>query len=232
MRIFKINFAVLLAFLLIVPNAQSWSKADKKGEEEKKVAKPASAELVLKTGSSEIVTLDGKIIESNVVVNWQTLLEENNEYFQLERFTTQEGAKLLDQKINSFGRLDEIKNYQIVDDEPLEGESLYRLHLVDKNGKVRKSEWVTINFRNDLQVNLFPSPSIDDLTLRLSGINEQVKIIMMNDEGKTVLEKTVKNPDAKIEDIDLESKDLPEGIYTLIIRSRSKNITKKIHINR
>lgn len=78
-----------------------------------------------------------------VELNWSTLTEWNNDYFQVEKSIDGENFEKIDAvnaKENSIG----INYYQLKDEEPYKGTSYYRLVQIDQDGKKEYSNLITI----------------------------------------------------------------------------------------
>lgn len=183
----------------------------------------------IKIGSSELLTFESKVVKNQVLLKWQTLLEEEINYFQVERFNKFKGSEVIEAKIPSKGSLQEIVEYQYTDEKPVIGESLYRLLFVNNKGNMQKSEWLMVNYEQEIWFDVMPSPTMDELTLYLSGVTDKMMVTLSDKDGKVLY---TKKTDASVEDMKIDTEDLPTGVYYLSIASQSKTITRRIHINK
>jgi hypothetical protein len=87
--------------------------------------------------------------EKNVVLNWSTASEHNNDFYTVERSTNAMDWEAIS-FFNAIGNSYSIANYSIFDSSPLSGISYYRLKQTDKDGQFSYSSSVSINIRVDL----------------------------------------------------------------------------------
>jgi len=136
----------------------------------------------------ELYTYEVKLTDNNVVVEWSTASEINNDYFVVERsrdaysfeeISMQEGA----------GNSDAFQYYVVIDRFPFEGISYYRLKQVDYNEKTTYFDIKMVNNndsytdKHDLKV--FPNPinGHSQFNIKLEGFEGgtvQIKIQNMN----------------------------------------------------
>ena len=125
------------------------------------------------------------------LLNWQTSAEVNSDRFSIQR--SQDGQNWLE--IGSVQALsntksedyDNLNAYTFIDKEPREGENLYRLQMIDKDGSSAFSKVRSVYF--ELNILAFPNPVKSLLTLKWSGL-ETVQIF---DNSGKLIQETSKN---------------------------------------
>lgn len=174
-----------------------------------------------------LISFKAESHEKEVLLNWQTASEQNNNYFELERsgdginfssLTKVAGA------VNSFT----IKNYSYEDKLPLNGISYYRLKQLDLNGDYSYSSVVSVNRNGASFINVFPNPGDGRYQLKGSIQNSgEIQLKVYNSIGAIVLNKIIQSQDNIIkEELDLSS--FYSGIYFLKIISDSQIETTEL----
>jgi len=117
----------------------------------------SGSDLPVELGSFEVRKLN-----QNVLLNWMTFSETNNDYFSIERsndLISFEKIGIVDGNGNSNQMID----YDFTDRNPLSGISYYRLAQYDFNGDVHYSEVRSVNFDGDISVLVYPNPIDNNL---------------------------------------------------------------------
>lgn len=129
-----------------------------------------------------------------VLVNWETVSEVNNDFFTVERTTNGidfEEVATVDGAGNSNFPLE----YQISDDDPLPDLSYYRLKQTDYDGQFEYFKMVPVQFeQNNLlqEVTISPNPFSSDLTIKYtSGNNAPVSLVIMNIRAQVIHEEVI-----------------------------------------
>lgn len=132
-----------------------------------------------------------------VLLDWQTASELNNQGFYIERMLENETEFNRIGWIDGFGTTSEITHYEYNDDNAYTGVSYYRLLQVDFDGTETFSEVHAVN-GSDLNVfsdvNIYPVPVREELTLSFGklpkGVNSgQVRIVDV--QGRVIYDATV-----------------------------------------
>lgn len=86
-----------------------------------------------------------KAVEETVSIDWTTAFESNNAFFTVER--SPDGAVFSEvSQVPGAGESSDPIDYQVIDPEPLEGLSYYRLKQTDLNGQSTFSDIKTVRF--------------------------------------------------------------------------------------
>ncbi len=97
-------------------------------------------------------------IEEGVLVNWSTAIEENNDYFSIERTTDGEQIETI-ATLKGAGNSNTIKSYSIIDKNPPSGIVYYRVRQTDFDGKTEAFNWKSINIGNEFDFAIYPNPN-------------------------------------------------------------------------
>jgi len=124
--------------------------------------------------------------ENNVLLDWITASEINNDYFDLERSRDGIGWNLLT-TIDGSGTSSSVINYSFYDENPHLGTSYYRLKQVDFDGSYSYSNIRSVNLEGINIVSVYPNPSSTNMTILVnSKINNNAKIVICDMLSRTV----------------------------------------------
>jgi hypothetical protein len=161
--------------------------------------------------------LDGSVVD----VIWLTASETNNDYFMIQR--SRNGTTFEDvARVEGAGNSNTLKKYFEVDDKPYDNISYYRLKQLDFDGKYSFSNTVAVNVATNHTAELMVYPNPSDGTnvtidIRRYNANEEVLIVILNMEGKTVYSKTIMTDDkGAFNGVLYNEHSLPAGIYTVM----------------
>jgi hypothetical protein len=98
---------------------------------------------------------------NQVELTWSTATETNNDFFTVEKSNNGTDFKALAQ-VPGAGNSNQILNYKLIDEQPYEGVSYYRLKQTDFDGKYTYSELRTVSLNiadGHNKINIYPNPS-------------------------------------------------------------------------
>ena len=127
----------------------------------------------------ELIRFEGKISAKNILLNWQTASEINNEKFEIEE--SQNGREFYKiGKVVGNGTTLELQNYSFEVEHPRKGISYYRLKQIDFDGQFEYSKVISVNFRGDNGEvgEFYPNPSKSGLV--------NLDYLVQNDDEITV----------------------------------------------
>ena len=91
---------------------------------------------------------------------------------------------------------------------------------MDFNGQINYSEILSIEFKRDEELILFPNPFNN--TFEIRGIDfYQTKIKIMDNTGRIIFEEEITKNEAHVSN-------LPSGLYTIIIETEKEFYVKRI----
>ncbi len=172
--------------------------------------------------------------KDRVLLNWTTATETNNDYFTVERSGDGINFKTLFTK-RGAGTTTTTRFYEMADENPLEGQSYYRLKQTDYDGKFTYSKMQAVKIgknpsESDLVINsVSPNPFQSDLQISYSiKSNGIVQIDLMNTEGKVIESKKL-NVEEGSGSYNFEKTEfLKPGTYFIIVEQNGQRQTRKI----
>ncbi len=167
-----------------------------------------------------LIDFDAQPVLENVEVTWTTASETNNDYFTIERSKDGVNFKAF-AVIDGAGNSNAMLNYKVMDFEPFEGLSYYRLMQTDFDGKFEYSDIKAVNFVKPSQGqnwSVYPNPSnLNGINITTAALKSDLINLSLTDvTGKLVYNKTIsvdKQGDTKF----IEFDQVGTGIYYLTI---------------
>ena len=152
-----------------------------------------------------------------VQLDWTSSMEQNNDYFLVERSKDLVQFESITQVKAKEGNLGH--TYSFVDENPYNGTSYYRLRQVDLNGATSAFPAVSVVLRSDAY-GIFPNPLVDGkFTLRLDEPKTAVINLYSADGRVLTLQKTGIEEGALLLKT---AKNLPTGVYILTVEERAQ----------
>ncbi|MCB9338811.1 MAG: T9SS type A sorting domain-containing protein [Lewinellaceae bacterium] len=166
--------------------------------------------------------IDGKKVQ----LDWTTASETNNDYFSVERsgdgVRFEEIGQVRGKGTVSSGFID----YTFGDENPLPGNSYYRLRQVDFDGRFEFS-WVVSVYMEGMagvsSLHVFPNPSRGQVICEINDVNGMATLKLFDAAGKFVLAGEL---EGGRQPFDWGA--LPKGVYWMKVKADGKTITKKI----
>ncbi len=130
-----------------------------------------------------------------VQLNWQTTNEINTSHFIVQHSVN--GITF-----NNIGRVEArntsgTNDYSLRDTSPIDGVNFYRLQMVDIDGKTTYSSIIKIVFSGKSELQVFPNPAKNVITL--SGLENKGTIKIIAADGKLVKQIVVVANNSKID---------------------------------
>lgn len=147
--------------------------------------------------------------KNQVELNWQTAQEINNDYFQIERKTANSHAWKVIGKKQGAGDSDSEIQYNFFDTKPANGINFYRLKQIDFDGQFEYSEMVNVQIRTTISIEIFPNPTVSELTIVTPVDFLKGEIHLYDATGKMIISTTVRERNY------LNLSSLNSGIYFL-----------------
>lgn len=141
----------------------------------------------------ELADFNAYRVGNKVKITWVTISEVNNSHFVIERFDENlSNFKEVDIVYSYFGNSNQILSYNTWDNNPIIGLQFYRLRQVDYNGSENYSDYRSVNFNSNPNidiVNVFNNEN-DLLNLEIiTNTTSPIKIKVMDVSGKIVFTK-------------------------------------------
>ena len=181
----------------------------------------------------ELLYFSARKNNAQVDINWETITETNNEFFNVERSSDNvrfESIGMVLAKKTAGNKI-----YNFVDKNPLAGTSYYRLKQTDIDKKTAYSKPVSVNFggKNTNTLDIFPNPTTqDNIGMVLYGEKEEsYQVSISNMEGKVILSENIKTDSSGKYKATLAMQgSLAQGVYVMKAISENNVFVKKIII--
>jgi hypothetical protein len=170
-----------------------------------------------------IELIEFKAIQQNheVLLNWVTASEINNNYFTIEKSRNGENWESV-QQISGAGNSVSTTYYSALDTSPFNGISYYRLKQTDFNGQYSYSEMVAVYFEpEEYELSIYPNPTSRKLFIK--GKSQTVENVgIYNSIGQLLFTKSISED--FVTELDFES--FAEGVYLIKTQTNTYKIIK------
>lgn len=167
------------------------------------------------------LSFTGFIQHKIAYLNWETIFENNNEGFAIEK--SEDGKSFFEIGfVNGGGSSSQRKSYSFKE-EDVKQSYYYRLKQMDINGSYNYSDTIFLQVESPgTTVLLYPNPVKDKVNLRLSGITDQESLHLKIYNSSGVVVKEFDGPHATIhQTLNTFVPYFPEGLYIMVINSTS-----------
>ena len=166
----------------------------------------------------ELTSFSASTDKNQVQLNWQTAQEINNDYFQIERKTTQSREWEVIGKEQGRGNSDTTVDYGFTDAKPANGVNYYRLKQTDFDGQFEYSEMVSAEMRTTISIDIFPNPTSSELTIVTPTDFTDGEIYLFDIMGRMVISISANERNR------LNLSDLNSGIYFFRLLDENGNV--------
>lgn len=158
---------------------------------------------------------------------WETNAETNNHTFAVEKSQDGESWEAF-KEMYSIGQ-DQGSQYELADASPYE-KTWYRLTQTDFNGDQRILKTILLDREQTepWQVTLSPNPSQGTLTMKVNQESKGTEILIYGTKGEIVWQKNIGELTPG-QSVNLDAGQLPDGMYTIEIRS-GVNVVRQRHV--
>lgn len=165
----------------------------------------------------QLVYFDVALQNREVVLNWQTATETNNDYFTVERSTDANSWEEVDQ-VEAAGTSQTPLFYTLTDYSPFPGTSYYRLKQTDYDGQFTYSSTRSVHSGSTdyKEVRIYPNPANDVLTVQITGNpNDSFSVTLSDFSGRQVIPETSMHQQS----LELDVTSVKPGTYVLSIEN-------------
>lgn len=134
----------------------------------------------------ELTKFEGKILGNQIQLDWQTVSEENSDYFEIQKSTDGFNFETIGVQ-QAAGFSNENIDYLYFDNTPNYGQNYYRLKQIDLNNDFEYSNIINIKYQKAFNINIYPNPVNDILNISTNFINEKLFIKIYNSTGQLIL---------------------------------------------
>lgn len=152
---------------------------------------------------------------AQVLLQWQTSMEDNNDHFDVERSPDGAGFVFLT-SVAGYGNSTTQQRYQAIDPNPFQAYNYYRLKQVDKDGKDRYSKIVFVDMlanATGFSVKVYPNPADRTISLDLTSPRGMSSIISLYNGEGTLITKRYFQLMTGLNHLTWDISDLSAGIY-------------------
>jgi hypothetical protein len=179
----------------------------------------------------ELTRFEGDCNNGQVILTWQTASERNNQLFNIEHSIDGVNFEVIG-TIKGAGTSEKYNNYSFIDDEKSVEFSYYRLSQMDYNGKMSQSNIISVEHscgeNLDTELLIYPNPSVNSTVLSLMLMNtSSIYVEVYNAMGQLIKITPVKMYEAGLQELNLETNELPTGIYFIKTIVDSKEYIQK-----
>ena len=180
----------------------------------------------------ELTSFTGNVNNlGQVVLNWQTATELNNQGFEIERRTESSEFRTI-AFVEGAGTVTETRNYSYIDKTADQGINYYRLKQVDFNGTYAYSDIVEVDAAGPLSFNLdqnYPNPFNPTTNIKFSVPESgNVKLSVYNLVGEEVAVLVNGFSQAGTFEVTFDASNLSTGVYLYKLQSANSVQTKKM----
>jgi Ricin-type beta-trefoil lectin domain-like/Secretion system C-terminal sorting domain/HYR domain len=158
---------------------------------------------------------------TRIRLNWYSNLGKEADFYQIEKWQelTQQFEKL--SALNNPHADETVHTFTYFDNQPQEGENLYRIGAFLKNGTQKWMENLTVKFGRVDNLQVYPNPASDEIWLNLKAFEGRKAVVRLNDVlGNILLTNAIdmiqKTP------FRLETTQLSNGVYTVFVEIEGK----------
>ena len=161
---------------------------------------------------------------NDILLDWATASEKNNDFFTVEKSADGINWEAIGD-IKGSGTTNIAKHYSFLDENAYQGLNYYRLKQTDYNKEFKYSYIVDVNALQKKQDGLILYPSPADQMLSVYGVTEPQNVFLMNQLGEYINSAIIDITSSKIQ---IDTKDLANGIYFIVVNTATDRLTKKI----
>ncbi len=173
---------------------------------------------------------NGLAKKDQIILNWETLAESNNDSYKILKSTDGNTFTLLSKVMAN----NKASVYQTTDRQPFAGVNYYKLLQIDKDGTENDKETIFVkwSFETDPYFLVYPNPAKTDINVQTyTSENQVLNFSLMSLDGK-VLQTFNRQAEPGQNYINLKfAKNLPKGMYLLVLKGNSKTFSQKIYLD-
>ncbi|MES1221109.1 MAG: T9SS type A sorting domain-containing protein, partial [Bacteroidota bacterium] len=171
-----------------------------------------------------LISFSAQQADGKIKLDWETAAEVNNDYFTIQR--SGDGVSWQEIKtVKGNGNATVESYYSAYDENPLQGNSFYRLQQTDIDGKKSYSSIRKVNINSSATVTVYPNPARDYITIK-SSLPQTMVISFFNSNGQKMEVPVATNTNNTTVNVS----SLVPGAYYLQIKQASLIETKRIMI--
>jgi hypothetical protein len=162
-------------------------------------------------------------------LQWQTATETDNNYFDVQRMTTNGDFKSIG-TVKGAGTSNIEHSYSLDDPSPLSGVNYYRLKQVDVDGNFSYSNIISIStpMTDAITVSVYPNPAKNYVNIIINATESYSGILTVTDiVGKVVYQNAIASGDGATQAV-IDMSGFGEGQYIIKFTSSAMSTTCKV----
>lgn len=168
----------------------------------------------------EFTLFDALSRENDVLLDWVTASEKNNDYFELQRSSNGSNFEVIGQ-VKGAGTSNSPVSYSYSDIHPVSGLGYYRIRQVDFDGSYTYSDTRVVNRDKSIKWSLYPNPVSDGaIMIRFDAEVGDLDYVLSDLQGRTLQYSRI-SPDYNKEFRIQLGNGMPSGYYLLEVRDQS-----------
>ncbi len=179
----------------------------------------------------EFLGLNGRVEANGNYLYWSTASEENNDFFQVERSLDGVNFEPIG-KVEGVGNSHVANDYHFTDVASPAGTAIYRLSIVDNDGKVDLTNTVTLTRDHEGFgiTHVAPVPANDFLNVFFNGIAGTTTVSVFDVTGKEISRQEVETENG-LNNITLSVETYSAGVYFLNITNGTNTSIEKFIVD-
>jgi hypothetical protein len=167
--------------------------------------------------------------EKDVILNWRAYVDDEAKGFEVERSKDQnnwEKIGTVNLKTSNF-----TSDYSLLDQQPLQGRSYYRLKMVEKTGSSRYSKTRLIQIDQLVtKLRVYPNPAKNDFTISFrSTMNQSATLIVRTIAGEVMIRKSITLTETDNQ-VSVSVNGLSNGLYVVELFTPEKTFVNKLTV--
>ncbi|HMK16749.1 MAG TPA: GEVED domain-containing protein [Chitinophagaceae bacterium] len=167
--------------------------------------------------------------EKDVILNWRAYVDDEAKGFEVERSKDQnnwEKIGTVNLKTSNF-----TSDYSLLDQQPLQGRSYYRLKMVEKTGSSRYSKTRLIQIDQLVtKLRVYPNPAKNDFTISFkSTMNQSATLIVRSIAGEVMIRKSITLTETDNQ-VSVSVNGLSNGLYVVELFTPEKTFVNKLTV--
>lgn len=137
----------------------------------------------------ELISFEGNHKDRMNFLRWTTASEINNDRFEVERSNHPSQGFVKIGEVNGAGTTNQVTEYEMIDQNPIDGVNYYRLKQIDIDGQYEYSSVIALKAEMQDGYALYPNPTQKDVNyLFYSDKKKTVTIVVKDMTGRAVVE--------------------------------------------
>jgi hypothetical protein len=171
---------------------------------------------------------EARASEGRAKLQWITNTGYKTDYFEVERMNAQGNFVILGRQNAEVSK--GMTSYTFTDNDPLDGDNLYRINSISQNAPPQYSDIKKVSFSKNDGISIFPNPADEFINVDLRKYEgKTVTLSVYNSVGLLVKKQTIEKVSAAPQQIDVQG--LGAGSYLLRVQSEGKReVTRLFNI--